>query len=816
MALFSLSPAVTIVEIDNTLTADQIGDYIGAIAGTFNWGPVAAPKLITGGESEMVSVFGKPTNDNYLSFLVAADFMSYSPKCWIYRGVGANARNAVPTGQTPVLVRNDDEADAGNWAGLDFIAKYPGTRGNGIIVDIVDSANFAAWEFANSFDYKPKTGEFAIALIDSSGVWSGAGALNQTEKLVVNGQAIGGIRQTQTVTVSGTANGGTRQVEQLTFSGTATGTTVTVDGVDVTVLVGDSATTVAAKVAAALSAVTATYTSAVSVVNRVVVTFAAAGLRTKIFDVNMAGIAATSEIMTAGDANFAISLYGETVGLTYGDTAAVVTDKVYAVFNGLAEKYITVSKPTTTSVRWTYVDYGLQATTPTQAIGGVTFATAVGTPGDSAITITVFGQAVAILHKDSSTVVATKIAAVLNGMGTPLFNNIAADKNSVDYRLKTPGKSAPQTTPSAANNLTFEVDVVSVGRLGSVLEKYELMSMDKTAKLADGSTQYFADAMASSKYIFVGDPTMPLSRRSVTLTGGVDDNANVNLTDGFQELGNAEQYQVNYLIGGAVEPSVQKIVFDTADTRKDCIAFNSPQFSDVVNNKGNEMEAVLDWRNIEVNRETSYGFNDDNWGLIYDAYNDVNRWIPVCGGTAGLKARTDREQNPWDSPAGHENGRYKNYIKLAWSANKSQRDELYKTSVNSVVSFPGEGILLYGDKTSLTRPSAFRHINVRSAFIVAEVSLAALAKYFLFKNNTPYTRAQFLNATRPLIRQMVAAGAFEDGKVVADERNNNADVRRANQMVGSIYLIPNYSINNVILYFEATAAGVSFDEIEGQ
>ena len=814
MALFSLSPAVTVVEIDNTLTADQIGDYIGGLAGVFNWGPVSAPKLITGGESELVKVFGKPTNDNYLSFLVAADFMSYSPKCWVYREVGVDARNAVPVGQTAVLVKNEDEAEAGNFAGLDFVAKFPGTRGNGLIVDIVDNAGFATWEFANSFDYKPRIGEFALAVIDSSGVWSGAGALNQAEKLVVNGVAIGGVRQEQTTTLTGSATGGTKQVEQLTFSGTSTGTTVTVAGTSVTIVNGDSATTVAAKVASALAAVPATYASAVSVVNRVVVTFASAGIRTKIFDVNQNGIAATSEIQTAGNANYDITLYGETVTLTFGDTAAVVTDKIYAVFNGLPEKYITVSKPTTTSVRWTYVDYGSKPVVASQVINGVTFATVAGTPGDSIITLSVFGQSVPVLHKDSASTVASKIAVVLNGLGTPPFNNILADKNSIDYRIKTSGKQAAQATPSAQNTLTFEVDVVSVGRLGTMIEKYELLSMDKTAKTADGSTQYFADAIQSSAYIFVGDPSMPLNTRRVTLAGGVDHNAGVNLSEGYKALGNSEQFQVNYLIGGAIESSVQKIVLDVADTRKDCIAFVSPQFTDVVNNRGSEMEDVLDWRNIEVNRETSYGFNDDNWGLVYDAYNDVNRWIPCCGGTAGLKARTDREQNPWDSPAGHENGRYKNYIKMAWSANKSQRDELYKTSINSIVSFPGEGVLLYGDKTSLTRPSAFRHINVRSAFIVAEVSLAKLAKYFLFKNNTPYTRAQFLNATRPLIRNMVAAGAFEDGKVVADERNNNADVRRANQMVGSIYLIPNYSINNVVLYFEATAAGVSFDEIE--
>lgn len=814
MALFSLSPAVTTIERDNTLTAELTGDYIGGLAGVFNWGPVSEPKLITGGEVELEKVFGAPSNATYSAFMVAADFFSYTPKGWILREVGANARNAVPVGATAVLVKNEDAAEAANLAGLDFIAKFPGSRGNGLSVEICDYLSFPTWEFQGAFDYKPKSGEFAIAVVDGSGVWTGAGAANQKEKLIVSGSAVGGTRQIQTLTQTGTAAGGVKQVEQLVFAGTSTGTSITVDGVAVTVVNGDSANKVATKVAAALAAIGGTYESAVSVLNKVVVTYAVPIQRTKIADVNSIGITAASTILTLGNANFNITVYGETVELVNGDVATVVTDKIYAVFSALTAKYMTVTKPTTTSVRWTFVDYGAKTILASQTLNGVTIATVVGTPGTSAIALTIFGQTVNVLHNDTSSQVATKIATALNAMGSPIFSGVFADKNSVDYSLLTVGIQTAQTAPAAQNALTFEVDVTSPGRKGTILEKYEAQTTNPAAKFADGTSQYFADAMKSSIYVHVGDKTTPLSTRSVELAGGVDDNASVDLTNAYKVLGNSEQYQINYLIGGAIAPSVQKIVIDVADTRKDCIAFNSPEFNNVVNNKGSEMEAVLEWRTINVNRESSYAFNDDNWALVYDRYNDVNRWIPTCGGTAGLKARTDREQNPWDSPAGHENGRYKNYIKLAWSASKPQRDELYKVSVNSVVSFPGEGILLYGDKMSLSRPSAFQHINVRSAFIVAEVSIAKLAKYFLFKNNTEYTRSQFLNAVRPLIRNMVGAGAFESGIVIADGSNNTADVKRANQMVGTIKLVPNYSINNVVLYFEATAAGVSFDEQE--
>ena len=236
--------------------------------------------------------------------------------------------------------------------------------------------------------------------------------------------------------------------------------------------------------------------------------------------------------------------------------------------------------------------------------------------------------------------------------------------------------------------------------------------------------------------------------------------------------------------------------------------------NDVVNNRGNETADVVEWRTVEVNRETSYAFADNNWALVYDKYNDVNRWIPICGGTAGLKARTDRDAEPWISPAGYEYGRYKNYIKLAWNPNSGQRDELYKAAINPVCSFKGEGIVLFGDKTSLTRPSAFQGVNVRSAFIVAEKTLANFAHYFLFKLNDDITRSQFRNAVRPFLRNMVARRAFEDAVFKSDANNNGPAVRAARQLVGAIYAKPMYSINWVLLDFVAVGSGVTLDESE--
>lgn len=376
------------------------------------------------------------------------------------------------------------------------------------------------------------------------------------------------------------------------------------------------------------------------------------------------------------------------------------------------------------------------------------------------------------------------------------------------------GKKDKQVAPAAQFGLTFSIDIKVNGRIGTLLEKFELMKMDPLARFSDGTTQYFVDAInKTSKYVWVGDKSIPLTRSTTVMAGGADDHSR-SLAGLIPQFANAEMMDVNCVIAATNDVVEQKAYYDVSDTRGDCMTYVSPLMSDVVNAGGNELQNVLEWRTIETNRETSYAFNDSNWALVYDKYNDTNRWIPCCGGTAGLWARTAQAYDPWISPAGHERGRYKNYNKLAWSPNKAQRDELYKVAVNPIVSFPGEGTLLYGDKTSLSRPSAFGHINTRQAFIVAEKSIANFAKQFLFELNDDFTRAAFVNAVRPFLRNMQARRAFEKFAVVVDERNNGPDIRAENKLVGAFYITPLYSINFIHLNFVAQRPGVSFEEVE--
>jgi phage tail sheath protein FI len=204
---------------------------------------------------------------------------------------------------------------------------------------------------------------------------------------------------------------------------------------------------------------------------------------------------------------------------------------------------------------------------------------------------------------------------------------------------------------------------------------------------------------------------------------------------------------------------------------------------------------------------------DSGWKYQYDRYNDVYRWIPLNGDTAGLCARTDFTNDPWFSPAGFNRGVIKNVVKLAYSPTKAQRDDLYKAGVNPVVSFPGQGTVLFGDKTMLTKPSAFDRINVRRLFIVLEKAIATAAKFQLFEFNDAFTRAQFRNLVEPFLRDVQGRRGITDFKVVCDETNNTGEVIDRNEFVADIYIKPARSINFISLNFIATRTGISFEEV---
>jgi phage tail sheath protein FI len=207
---------------------------------------------------------------------------------------------------------------------------------------------------------------------------------------------------------------------------------------------------------------------------------------------------------------------------------------------------------------------------------------------------------------------------------------------------------------------------------------------------------------------------------------------------------------------------------------------------------------------------------DSGYKYVYDKYNDTYRYIPLNGDTAGLMVRTDTNRDPWYSPAGFNRGNVKNVVKLAYNPNKAERDELYKAGVNPVVSFPGQGTVLFGDKTLLSQPSAFDRINVRRLFIVLEKAIAVAAQSSLFEFNDEFTRQQFRNLVEPFLRDVQGRRGITDFRVVCDDTNNTGEVIDRNEFIGDIYIKPARSINFIQLNFVAVRTGVDFNEIVGQ
>ena len=251
-----------------------------------------------------------------------------------------------------------------------------------------------------------------------------------------------------------------------------------------------------------------------------------------------------------------------------------------------------------------------------------------------------------------------------------------------------------------------------------------------------------------------------------------------------------------------------------AESRKDCVVFLSPTKASVVNNAGSEASAAVTYRNTLTS--SSYAVIDGNWKYQYDKYNDVYRWVPCNGDIAGLCARTDQERDPWFSPGGLNRGILKNTIKLAWNPTKTDRDTLYVKGINPIVTFQGEGTVLFGDKTMLAKPSAFDRINVRRLFIVLEKAIAKAARYSLFEFNDQFTRAMFVNMVEPFLRDVQGRRGITDFRVVCDESNNTGEVIDRNEFVGDIYIKPARSINFIQLNFVAVRTGVSFDEVVGK
>lgn len=405
----------------------------------------------------------------------------------------------------------------------------------------------------------------------------------------------------------------------------------------------------------------------------------------------------------------------------------------------------------------------------------------------------------------------------------------------------TPATSTYATRAATSND---EVHIVVVdltgaitGTANTVVEKFGFLSKAGDAKNTDGSSNYYKDVINSkSKYIWwmghpdTGDNWGQTAIQVANTGGGYDGLAvnNFDLSSGkdtaptagnrntsYDLFTNVDSVDVSLLLSGeCTGDTVPDHLVSIAETRKDCLVFVSPQLSDVLNNSGLEASSIKTYRDTITS--SSYAVMDSGWKYQYDKYNDVYRWLPLNGDIAGLCVKTDLDRDPWFSPAGLNRGQIKNVVKLAWNPTKAERDTLYNSGINPVVTFPGEGTVLFGDKTLLNRPEAMDRINVRRLFIVLEKTVARASRSSLFEFNDEFTRAQFVNLVEPYLREIQGRRGIYDFRVVCDTTNNTPEVIDRNEFVGDIYVKPARSINFIQLNFVAVRTGVAFNEIVGR
>ena len=440
----------------------------------------------------------------------------------------------------------------------------------------------------------------------------------------------------------------------------------------------------------------------------------------------------------------------------------------------------------------------------------------------------------------STTLTIVRHPSGVGGLHTAVANGSAVRRRWQYYDLV---NAAPGTSPYASDRSgsNDELHVVVVdedggitGKAGDVLEVYDSLSKASDAKTPQGDTNYYPDVIYNkSAYVYWMDHhtsgtnwgsavqsttfTAVTTIKNDSLRGGADGSAATvgQMKTAYEKFEDAETTDINLIIAGTSSATHVDNLITIAENRKDAVVFASPERSDVVNVASSVTQTTNVTGFFNSIRSSSFVVFDSGYKYTYDKYNDVYRFVPLCGDIAGLCARTDTVADPHFSPAGFSRGQIRGAVKLAFNPNQTQRDDLYKARVNPVVTFPGQGTVLFGDKTAQSKPSAFDRINVRRLFLVLEKAIATAAKFQLFEFNDEFTRAQFRSLIEPFLRDVQGRRGITDFLVKCDATNNTGSVIDRNEFVADIFVKPARSINFITLNFIATRTGVAFSEVGG-
>jgi len=804
MADFPLSPGIVTNEIDNSIRQTTVSQgSVGGVIGRFTWGPAMIPTLVSN-ETELALEFGKPTNDNYVEWFNGKNFLEYGETLNVVRLVdNSTAKNATFSG-SPVLVFNDEDyydklliseggLNDGSGSGIIFgstnsygswIARYPGTLGNTLKVDMC---------FATEREHTVGLADANTANVNMIEFTPGVGG-----KYDVKFAHNDGLGTNTYFNFMDTATGYFEEDLSVVSEQKVVSFTV---GTDEYNLLIDSIDTGNKSVSAFVNVGTTTAPSAMVHLNASFLTEVTVKERSKF-----------REFSYGARRNSPNNL----MGMVYFTNNTNLLNGVGTAFTKQVSvgDHVTVSGQT---LRVSKVNSDTQLTLHANLIGEVL----VGAP----------------------------VAWYRSWKYAELFNGEPATSNNI---------RALNDDPNGNYNDQLHIVVVDnqgliTGNMGEVLETYAFLSLANDGKDDYGVPTYYVTrvntnsdwvrwanhALNSTVYTSNwGGPSLGtvFVPYNVTLGSSGSDASvsafsagtngssvgNDDLTAAIELFRAKESYDLDFFITGWTYDSANPLnyhlaiskMIQVAEDRKDCVVCVSPEYGAVargVTNPQDITDNLIQWRNAVYS--SSYGIMDGNFKYQYDGYADTYRWLPLSGDIAGLMAQTDANFQPWYSPAGTARGAIKNVVKLAYNPSEKQRDDLYVNQINPVVTFRGEGTILYGDKTLQRIPSAFDRINVRRLFITLKEFIVAQARTRLFEFNTPTTRTEFARVAEKYLETVVAQQGISDFRVICDETNNTNALIEENKFVADIYVKPTYVINFIKLNFTAVGQSVDFTDL---
>ena len=769
---FLVSPGVNTSEIDLTNVVVAAATSTGGVAGRFRWGPIEEVKLITD-EDNLVEIFQKPNDDNFEHFFTAANFLSYS-----------NALNVVRAANTTSTESNaplNATANTGTYVNVqvktsdDYYNTYDGDFGGSNATSWTASVG-AKWagEIGNTFkiswcpaDHPAIQGTTTYSGMTGTVAWtSGTGAIDGTGCEFSLEIRVGDVVEIDDGTDAGS---GGLVITAITTDNAATAVPVsgTIGNINAGATIGKRKRSVYQQASSELAGTVTTAADSTTVTG---------------------SATAFSAQFDAGDV---IVVGGEErkVSTITNDTSLTVS-----------EKFIGVNTTVAYERKWEYSS-AFSEGAPTTSV----FAEDKGLACDE-IHIAIIDEdgdwtgtkdEVVEAHGNLSVIKDAKGADGENIFYANYLNKISDYCWFADHPIfNVPQPDGTDDTQSLDTGSGATVVVPSGDGTGT-MHGWGITSTAAIAQTITGGGTGTQNAFIQS--------TAPLSTRFQGGTDGAAPTA-ADVIRAYDKMKSAEDTDVSLIMtanhGSTV---VRHVINNIAESRKDCVAFFSPEKADVVNvtDSSTATDNVVDYRDT-VNMNSSYAVMDSGYKYAFDKHNDKFRFVPLNG-----------DRDPFFSPGGFTRGQIKGVVKLPYNPKQAERDKLYSSQVNPVVAFPGEGTILFGDKTQLTKPSAFDRINVRRLFILLEKAIANAARFQLFEFNDEFTRSQFVSIVEPFLRDIQGRGGITDFRVVCDASNNTAQVVDSNQFRGDIFIKPSRAINFIQLNFVAVRSGVEFSEVVG-